>query len=368
MTHSRHDNEQLYFNLFNQEIPLLDVRAPVEFLKGAFSQASNHPLLTDSERQRIGATYKQSGQEAAIELGHLLVNDSTKEERVKSWQQWYQQNPAGWLYCFRGGLRSQIVQEWLSEAGVECPRVPGGYKALRQFLIDKIDRDSELRHFVVLAGPTGSGKTALLKRLDDAIDLEGLAGHRGSAFGTQLAGQPTQINFENDLAVQLLKQHADESAPLFIEDESQAIGSLSVPHSLYKTMKLAPMALVREPLETRTRTILNDYICDNLHTFTLHEPERAFTQFSTYLLDSLSRIQRRLGGDRYAEVHADMQEAIRIQNETGQTDAHSLWISKLLTYYYDPMYAYQLSKRKDKIVFEGSGEDFLLWARQQAKN
>lgn len=368
MTSPRNDNDQLYFKLFAQDTPLLDVRAPVEFLKGAFPHAHNRPLLDDSERQRIGTTYKQSGQTVAIELGHLLVSGSIKDERVEGWRQWFRHNPAGWLYCFRGGLRSQIAQEWLSEAGVACPRVPGGYKALRQFLMEKIERDTHSRHIFVLAGATGSGKTALLKRLDLAIDLEGLAGHRGSAFGTQLPGQPTQINFENDLGIQLLKQDCDESAALFVEDESQAIGSLSVPQNLYKTMRLAPIALVREPVEARTRTILNDYICDNLHAFTRQQPELAFTQFSTYLLESLARIQRRLGGDRYQEVHADMQEAIRIQRDSGETDAHSLWISKLLTYYYDPMYAYQLSKRTDKIVFEGSGQDFLLWAGQQTPN
>lgn len=368
MTHSPQSNDQLYSDLFTHDAPLLDVRAPVEYLKGAFPQSYNLPLLTDAERERIGTTYKQSGQAAAIELGHAVVNGRIKEQRVDSWRQWYQHNPEGWLYCFRGGLRSQIAQEWLLEAGVECPRVPGGYKALRQFLIEKIERDANLREITVLAGATGSGKTALLKRLEQAIDLEGLAGHRGSAFGTQLAGQPTQINFENNLAIQLLKQNVKASASLFVEDESHAIGSLSVPPSLHKMMKLAPMALVREPLEARTRTILNDYICDNLHAFTRAEPELAFSRFSTYLLESLSRIQKRLGGDRYQEVHADMQEAIRIQGHSGETDAHSLWISKLLTYYYDPMYAYQLSKRIDKIVFEGSGEEFLMWARKKTKN
>lgn len=356
----------LYRSLFLDKIPLLDVRAPIEFIKGAFPLASNLPLLDDDERRRVGTTYKQTGQQAAIDLGHRLVCGEIKEQRVEAWKQWRQAHPQGWLYCFRGGLRSQIAQQWLADAGIQIPRVPGGYKALRQFLTEMIDEVSETRHFVVVAGPTGSGKTALLRSLTASADLEGLAGHRGSAFGSQLGGQPEQINFENALAIRFLQLSALEAGIWYLEDESKAIGSLSVPHRLYEAMRRSPLALIRAPLEIRTNTILNDYIRENLREFQEIDPALGFTRFSQYLLGSLARIQRRLGGDRYQEVVADMQEALRIQADCGDTDAHAVWIIKLLQHYYDPMYAYQLSKRQAIICFEGSGEEFLAWAQVPA--
>ena len=356
----------LYRSLFMDNTPMLDVRAPIEFIKGAFPLASNMPLLDDDERRRVGTAYKQYGQQAAIELGHRLVCGEIKDQRIAAWKEWRQAHPQGWLYCFRGGLRSQIAQQWLADAGVQIPRVPGGYKALRQFLTETIEEVSENRHFLVVAGPTGSGKTALLRSLSASADLEGLAGHRGSAFGSQLSGQPEQISFENALAIRFLQLSALNARVWYLEDESKAIGSLSVPHRLYETMRRSPLALIRAPLETRTKTILNDYIRENLREFQELDPALGFTRFSQYLLGSLARIQRRLGGDRYQEIAGDMQEALRIQANCDDTDAHAVWIVKLLQHYYDPMYAYQLNKRQAIVNFEGSGEEFLAWAQVAA--
>ena len=361
-------DDALFRSLFLHDIPLLDVRAPEEFLKGAFPHAENIPLLEDSERRRVGTLYKQAGQAAAIELGHQLVSGAVKDARIACWQEWRRDNPQGWLYCCRGGLRSQITQEWLRDAGTPCPRVPGGYKAMRQFLIGTIEKVCEERSngekkFVVIAGRTGSGKTQLLQQIDNGVDLEKLAGHRGSAFGTQVSGQPSQINFENDVAISLLKLGTEDRPVLFIEDESKAIGSLSVPHRLYEVMKQSPVVLIQESIESRTATILDDYICGNLRDFQQLDPTTAFENFSAWLQQSLSRIQRRLGGDRYQEVMADMQDALRIQSVSGETEAHGVWIRRLLTDYYDPMYAYQLSKRQRLVIFEGSREEFLHWAR-----
>ncbi|MES3008081.1 MAG: tRNA 2-selenouridine(34) synthase MnmH [Pseudomonadota bacterium] len=363
---SEEATHDLYRSLFLDNIPLLDVRAPIEFIKGAFPLANNLPLLEDDERRRVGTAYKEFGQQAAIELGHRLVGGETKEQRLAAWQAWRQEHPQGWLYCFRGGLRSQIVQQWLADVGVQIPRVPGGYKALRQFLTETLEETCSTQRFVVVAGPTGSGKTALLRQLAASADLEGYAGHRGSAFGSQLGGQPAQIDFENRLAIRFLKLAALGAKEWYLEDESKAIGSLSVPHRLYEAMRQSPLALIRASLEARANTILNDYIRENLREFQQLDPALGFKQFSQYLLGSLARIQRRLGGDRYQEVANDMQEALRIQAETGSTDAHVVWITTLLKHYYDPMYAYQLTKRQPVIRFEGSGEEFLDWAQVPA--
>ncbi len=343
---------------------MLDVRAPIEFNKGAFPRSHNIPLLEDGERSAVGTAYKRSGQEAAIALGNQLVSGAIKEARIHAWITWFRANPNAWLYCFRGGLRSNTVKQWLAQAGVDIPLVPGGYKAMRQFLIDTIDQASATHPFVIIAGPTGSGKTHLLNALQRSLDLEGYAHHRGSAFGSQLGGQPTQINFENALAVRLLGLQQFAGQSLFIEDESQAIGSLSVPYHLHSAMKTAPIALIEENTQFRTRTILNDYIRDNLQHFKQADPENAFENFSQYLNQALAKIQRRLGGERYEQIKGLMDTALATQQRDGDTQQHALWIERLLTDYYDPMYSYQLAKRRERVIFQGDSHAFLAWAAE----
>ena len=195
-----------YRDLFLDNVPMMDARAPVEFAKGAFPGVVNLPLMTDEERELVGICYKQRGQQAAIELGHRLVGGAVKAARLDAWAAFAKAHPDGYLYCFRGGLRSQIVQQWLrDEAGIAYPRVTGGYKAMRGFLLDTLDRAIAECDFLVLGGMTGTGKTEVLRRLDDALDLEGHANHRGSSFGKRVSGQPTQINFDNALAIDILR-------------------------------------------------------------------------------------------------------------------------------------------------------------------
>ena len=116
---------------------MLDTRAPVEFVKGAFPGAVNIPLMNDAEREQIGLRYKQQGQDAAIALGHQLVSGETKAARIRAWADFAHRHPDGCLYCFRGGLRSRIARQWIQEeAGIDYPRVAGGYKAMRGFLLE----------------------------------------------------------------------------------------------------------------------------------------------------------------------------------------------------------------------------------------
>jgi tRNA 2-selenouridine synthase len=173
-----------YRDIFLNDRPMMDARAPVEFLKGSFPGVVNLPLMNDHERQRVGTCYKQHGQQAAVELGHQLVSGAIKTERVQAWADFARAHPDGLLYCFRGGLRSQIVQQWLKdEAGIDYPRVGGGYKAMRTFLLDTMDQAVAQCDFVLLGGMTGTGKTEVLTQLNNGLDLEGYANHRGSSFG-----------------------------------------------------------------------------------------------------------------------------------------------------------------------------------------
>ena len=334
--------------------PLLDVRAPVEFLKGAIPHASNHPLLNDDERERVGRCYKQEGQDAALRLGHRLVSGGAREARIQAWSAWAEAHPTGALYCFRGGQRSQITQSWLAEAGVELPGVTGGYKALRQYLLDVIDRESPRLPWCVVGGRTGVGKTRFLEALPRALDLEGLAIHRGSAFGPKATPQPTPINFENAVALALLRL-AQDPGGIAIEDESRAIGRLSVPEPLANAMKAAPLYLLEADLEARVDLTFEEYITDGLadHLATYGEAA-GFDAFATYLRGALGKIERRLGGARYQTLLAVLNEALEDQAQGGDGEGHRVWIETLLTEYYDPMYDYQLEKKQDRVVFSGT--------------
>ena len=116
--HNARPNTQHYEHLLRAGIPLIDVRAPVEFTQGAMPAALNLPLMSDDERTAVGTCYKQRGQQAAIELGHSLVNGDVREARLQKWLEQCRQNPQGYLCCARGGLRSHLVQQWLREAGI----------------------------------------------------------------------------------------------------------------------------------------------------------------------------------------------------------------------------------------------------------
>ena len=183
---------------------LIDVRAPVEFARGALPGAVNLPLMDDEERRRVGIRYKQAGQGAAIELGERLVGGALKRRRVEAWRGCLAAHPDALVYCFRGGLRSQIAQQWLAEAGIERPRIQGGWKAMRQALCRHTDAAAE-RPMLVVGGLTGCAKTALVQ-CAGGPDLEACARHKGSAFGRHPLPAPAQIDFEHALGRELLSR------------------------------------------------------------------------------------------------------------------------------------------------------------------
>ncbi|MEQ8956167.1 MAG: tRNA 2-selenouridine(34) synthase MnmH [Gammaproteobacteria bacterium] len=349
-------------DILKRELPLLDVRAPVEFARGAFAAAVNIPLLNDDERQQVGVAYRQRGQEAAVVLGHELVKGELRAQRLAAWQSFCTQHPEGLLYCFRGGQRSTIVQQWLQQAGTVIPRIEGGYKAMRRVLIDTLEQQAALDRFVVVAGKTGSAKTHLIRQLPVHIDLEGRAAHRGSAFGTLVSPQPNQVNFENSVAIDFLKLPLAQLRRIFIEDESHAIGSLSVPYSLYQRMGTSPIALIEETLARRSEIIRHDYIEDNFRQFQLTHPDRYPQLFSDYLLGSLAKIRKRLGGEAYDRIKTIMEKCLVAHLQLGDQQAHEQWIVALLRDYYDPMYEYQMRKKLPRVVFRGNRDEFLQWA------
>lgn len=353
-----------YQHIFLNDVPLVDVRAPAEFSQGAFTLATNLPLMLDGEREAVGICYKQRGQQAAIELGERLVSGETKQQRMAQWIAFCQQHPYGFIYCFRGGLRSHITQRWLKDAGINYPLVEGGYKALRHFLMTQNRQVADMPIRVV-GGNTGSGKTLLVKALPSGIDLEGAARHRGSSFGRTVTGQSTQIDFENRLAVTLLKKRHAGIAHWVIEDEGKSIGSNHVPLELYAAMQRANIVVIDDPLDVRLERLKQEYIDSMSVDFArVYGPEEGWIQFSEYLHHGMFAIRKRLGMARYQILLNELDLALEYQKSGRGSSKHESWLIPLLNEYYDPMYSYQLSKKSERIIFRGDStavREFLLY-------
>lgn len=351
-------------HIFLRSVPLLDVRAPVEFAQGAFPGAINAPLMDDAQRHQVGIRYKESGQNSAIELGHQLVRDEIKVARVHAWTAFARRNPEGVLYCFRGGLRSQIAQTWLRDAGVELPRVAGGYKAMRQFLLQQLESISQATDFVLIGGLTGCGKTDVVHAIKHTIDLEGLAQHRGSSFGGRVEQQPSQIDFENQLAIALLKLSDGGINQIAVEDEAHLIGRCAIPQCVRERTATASMVWVTGTIEDRVERIRRDYI-DNLRQDyeSTYGRQNGFEQYRQHLSRSLYNLRKRLGLQRYAELDAKLKSALQTQEETGKSDQHASWIEALMIEYYDPMYTFQRSQKNLPTLFEGSIEEVVAYLK-----
>jgi tRNA 2-selenouridine synthase len=355
-----------YRRLFLDDVPMMDARAPVEFSKGAFPGVINLPLMTDIERQKVGTCYKLHGQDAAVRLGHQLVCGRVKQERVQAWLAFARANPHGYLYCFRGGLRSHTVQQWMKEAGLEYPLVTGGYKAMRTFLLDTLHAAINECGFVVLGGMTGTGKTEVLAQLPNSLDLEGIANHRGSSFGKRATGQPAQIDFENRLAIDILKKRAAGIEQFVLEDESRLVGSCNVPLELHQGMQGYPMVWLEDSFENRVERILKDYVTDLCAEFLEVKGEGSgFGLFSERLLQSLNNIHKRLGGERHQRLLAIMQAALEEQQRSGSVELHRGWIEGLLGEYYDPMYAYQREQKASRIEFAGNQAEVVAYLKER---
>ncbi len=362
---SRPDTDD-YLNLFLNDIPLLDVRAPVEYAKGSFPGAENAPLMNDEERHRIGICYKEKGQDQAIELGHQLVAGDIKAQRIEAWKRFATRHPEGYLFCFRGGLRSRLTQQWIKDSGIDYPLIKGGYKALRRFLIDSLDQLIESQEFIVLSGRTGTGKTRVLLDLPNPVDLEGLANHRGSSFGRQVTPQPSQIDFENRLAIAMLKAHHQIGGPVYLEDESRLVGRCALPDRLRARMAASPLLVLEQTMEERIAIIRADYVESMLADYIARDGEEAgWLNFRDYLLSALERIRKRLGGERYQRLRHQMEQALDQQQSHGQLDGHHGWIESLLSDYYDPMYDYQLSHKQGRILIKGNPDSLREFARSR---
>ncbi|MGC3875267.1 tRNA 2-selenouridine(34) synthase MnmH [Halomonas sp. GXIMD04776] len=342
--------------LLRQNRLLIDVRAPVEFAEGSLPGAINLPLMDDEERHKVGIAYKKHGQQAAIELGNRLVTGSIKTSRIAAWQRAINADPQAVIYCFRGGLRSETAQQWLLEAGIERPRIRGGWKAMRSALCERIDTAAG-RPMLIVGGLTGCAKTELVQRLENSVDLEGCARHKGSAFGRHPLPAPSQIDFEHALARRLM----GVAGGCVLEDESRHIGVANIPLTFWQAMERSPRIRVEMSLDWRLARIHKDYIEDLWTIYRRQYGEwLGWALMRKQLGNALGRLKKRLGSARLARLSRLQQLAFR-EHERGNTQAHEAWLAPLLTEYYDPLYRHQLEKHAHTYLHVGDWESCLAF-------
>lgn len=267
---------------------LVDVRSPGEYEHAHIPGAHPLPLFNNEERALVGTTYKQQSREAAIKIGlpffgnKMLALVETVQQYIKEQKNETDiSSPTIVVHCWRGGMRSAAVAWLLDLYGYRVLQLTGGYKSYRNWVQQQFLIPYSIK---VVGGYTGSGKTETLlelkKKNNAIIDLEGLAKHKGSAFGAiGQPAQPSQEMFENLLAQELLKEASLEKT-LWVEDESQRIGTVMVPPTFFKQMRNSVCYFLTIPFEDRLNFILSGYGGFNKQD----------------LLDATLRIQKRLGG------------------------------------------------------------------------
>lgn len=308
-------------------VPLVDVRTPLEFEQGHISGAYNLPIFTNEERVQVGTCYKQRGREEAILLG-LDLTGPKWSSFIKEALEFAPDKKIA-IHCWRGGMRSGAMAWVLNLYGFDVFLLDGGYKQYRRWVLDIF---SESFSLLILGGMTGSGKTKLLRVLvtegEQVIDLEDLAQHQGSVYGSMgKLIQPTQEQFENNLASALHK--VDKTRPLWLEDESVTIGKRVIPNALWQQMRTAEVIKLVVPLEERVQFLVNEY--GKLDKF--------------FLSESTQRISKRLGPEQ-------TKSALLAIEEERMTD-----FIRLVLVYYDKMYQVGQNKRAIERTYEVKCDD-----------
>ena len=296
------------FLAFANTHPILDVRSPAEYKQAHIPGAYSLPLFSDEERKIVGTAYKQQNRATAIKIGldffgpkmrsivdtaeSLLKTFSEKSASEKD-KNFESKEPATrnpqpvtisqpvtiLLHCWRGGMRSAAIAWLLDLYGFKIYTLAGGYKAYRNWALSQLQKEYS---FKIIGGYTGSGKTLLLRELENQgnaiVDIEALANHKGSALGGLGKGtQPRQEMFENLLAQKLFK---NAQKVIFVEDESQRIGDLQIPMPLWYNLRKSPVYFFDIPFEERLNYITEEYS----------------VQSNEKLSEAILRIQKRLGG------------------------------------------------------------------------
>ena len=303
-----------------EHIPVIDVRSPGEYAHAHFPNAQNLPLLNNEERSIVGTTDENEGNQTAVIKGYELVGHKFADYIKQGIK--IAPNKKINVYCWRGGLRSNIMAFVLHTAGFEVNLLQGGYKKYRHWVLEILEQPKQIK---IIGGKTGSGKTYVLHELEklnqQTIDLEGLAHHKGSAFGSLgQAPQPTIEMFENNLAMQWAK--VDLNRVLWLENESRMIGTVRVPPKIYEAMRQATVYDLQVSLEHRIAHIAQEY-----GTFE-----------KQHLADCTKKLEKKMGNLR-------MQQALDF---LFNNELHA-WIFMLLEYY-DKAYLHSKEQRNPESV------------------
>ncbi len=275
----------------NLTSPIVDVRSPNEFHQGHWPGAINIPLFSDSERETIGKSYKRESRLTAILKGlKVTIPNTTKllQKIVQTTNVEKSVNKSLRIYCWRGGMRSSSFA-WLARTiGIETYLLKGGYKSYRKWVLTQFEADLPIR---LIGGKTGTRKTDLLNHINKeniyVIDLEGIANHRGSSFGSLgMGNQPTTQQFENILAESLSNFYRNNAVEIWIEAESSNLGKCRIPNNLYTKMKKAPILEILKTKNERVKNLVNLYSRNS----------------QTELKDAVNRISKRLGPQKTKEA------------------------------------------------------------------
>jgi tRNA 2-selenouridine synthase len=314
-------NIEQYLNEFTST-PVVDVRSPAEHEKGHIPNAINLPIFSNEERAVIGTAYKQESREQAIKIGMEYVQPKLQNFINDSLR--IAENKTIVVHCWRGGMRSRSFAQHLVDNGfTQVYVIEKGYKGFRNHVSNEFKKDA---HLVIIGGYTGSAKTEVLNQIKIAcdkqvIDFEGLAKHRGSAFGgIDQAPQPTNEQFENNLF--WLWKDFDLNKEILVEDESRAIGSVLIPHAVFDKMKTNRLYFLDIPREERVKHLVKGYGESNIDE----------------LKDSITRISSRLGGLNTSNA----------LNHLAKGEMHD--VARITLLYYDKYYAKGVAKRDQKMV------------------
>ena len=307
-----------------EENTLIDVRTAQEYEKGSIPDAFNYPLFDNLERAEIGVIYRKIGKNAAVVKGMEFF-----EPRIQQFLSSLTDLKSKRLvvFCARGGMRSASVVRLLQYQGFQAAQLQGGYKSYRSYVLRQLRKP--VPPLIVLHGRTGVGKTLLLKKLPDHLDLEEFAGHRSSLFGAINKMPQTQKNFEALLAKKILE--LPNTRPVFIEGESRKVGKVFIPQSLAEAMKYGTLVLLQASFDTRIRRIVEEYkICD----------EQTFLQ-----TDSILQSMQKVLGKKKAEQLRQWLRKGEFENI----------VHVLLEEYYDPRYEHAM--RMNEYALKLSAED-----------
>ncbi|MAI78551.1 MAG: tRNA 2-selenouridine(34) synthase MnmH [Deltaproteobacteria bacterium] len=339
---------------------IIDVRAPVEIQRSGIPGALSFPILNDEERAAVGACYHSNGQAAAVALGVELTAPH-REARVARWREAADSSERPTVFaCWRGGKRSGIATQWLEDSRVS--RVHGGTKAMRRYLMASLESHVARTETQVISGLTGCGKTELLHKLAKtlpqdilALDLEGLANHRGSAFGGFAEGQPAQQTFENSLAATV---HLAAPRITLLEDEARYVGRVEVPGYLHDKIQKSPIILLEATQAERMDRIIHEYVLEP----TAHSSR---PQVRQELEINLKKLAKRLGGAQLRECLKALDFADD-EERWFSPESHTPWVEILLKTYYDKLYNRAVERMTRPILFQGSADEIIAWFEAQS--